>query len=146
MYCFFSGDEAGTEGSRGIRSHVSGLYVWPRWVIGEGVGELQLKNVNGRKYIVEAGFSPVETCLVHFLYFKHQLDEKYVPFGAFNPFGLNVDSNNWADEFNLFMDWQVTPNVFWHLGTGYTNPNKAAEECTGRTRCLFGQTWIGFYL
>ncbi len=146
QYMFFSGDD--NQNSGAINEYdpmFFGWYVWTRWVIGELVGETQTRNTNSRKLIAEVGLSPLEPMLVHFFYIKHLLVDEYYPMGVLNP--VPVTSHNYADEFNLFMDYQVMTNLFVHTGGGYIHPNKAAEEVFGSSKdALFCQLWLMFTL
>ena len=118
---------------------------WNRWVIGELVGETQLPNTNKKDLVIEIGCSPVETMVLHGMYIKHWLDEEY-----FAPLisGLGstpLSSDDWADEFDLYLDWQINDYLFVHVGGGYVSPNDAAEEVYGDDEdALFIQTWLRF--
>jgi len=121
-----------------------GFPSWNRWVIGELVGETQLPNSNKRDLVLEVGCSPVETMVLHAMYINHRLDEKYFA-AMITGFGsAPVSSRKWADEFDIYMDWQVHDYLFVHAGVGYVNPNKAAKEVYGNNDAFFGQLWLMF--
>ncbi len=124
-----------------------GWWAWNRWFIGEQIAEVWGLKTNTRKFIAEIGFYPVETCQVQLIYIKHQLDEKYFPAGvlSFMDPGNVVTDNDFADEFNLFMNWQVNDFLFVHSGVGLASPNQAAKEVAGDNKtALFAQLWLMF--
>ncbi len=119
-----------------------GWWAWNRWFIGEHIAEIWGLKTNTQKIIAELGFYPVEPCQIQFVYIKHQLDEEYFPLGVLNP--IPVTSTNFADEFNLFMNWQVNDFLFVHSGVGVASPNQAAKEIAGNKTAFFGQLWLMF--
>ena len=120
-----------------------GWWGWDRWFIGEQIAEVWGLKTNTRKFIAEVGFYPVEPCQIQLIYIKHQLDEKYYPYGSLNP--IPVTDTDFADEFNLFMNWQVNDFLFVHSGVGLASPNQAAKEVAGSNKtALFGQIWLMF--
>lgn len=119
-----------------------GWTVWNRWFIGEHMTEVFGLKTNTIKYIAEVGFYPVETCQIQAMYIRHQLDEKYFPLGVLNP--VPVSSKDFADEFNLFMNWQATDFLFVHSGLGFDVPNDGAQEILGNKTAVFAQLWLMF--
>jgi hypothetical protein len=143
-YVYWSGDDDFGDGD--IEEYdpmFLGWWAWNRWFIGEQIAEVWGLKTNTQKFIVELGFYPVEPCQIQLIYVKHQLDEKYFPAGVLNP--VPVTSNEFADEFNLFMNWQVNDFLFVHSGLGLAVPNQAAKEVAGDNKtALFGQLWLMF--
>ncbi len=120
-----------------------GWWGWNRWFIGEQIAEVWGLKTNTRKFIVELGFYPVEPCQLQFIYVKHQLDEEYFPYGSLNP--IPVTDTSFADEFNLFMNWQVNDFLFVHSGIGMASPNQGAKDVAGDNKtAFFGQLWLMF--
>lgn len=120
-----------------------GWWGWNRWFIGEQVAEVWGLKTNTRKLIAEIGFYPVEPCQLQFIYVKHQLDEEYFPLGSLNP--IPVTDTDFADEFNLFMNWQVNDFLFVHSGLGFASPNQAAKDVAEDNKtAFFGQIWLMF--
>jgi hypothetical protein len=104
---------------------------------------------NTIKYIGEIGFYPVETCQIQLMYIRHQLDEPYYPVGVLNPLlddtgGVLKVSKDFADEVNLFMNWQATDFLFIHSGLGFDIPNDGAKEIFGNKTAVFAQLWFMF--
>jgi hypothetical protein len=144
-YIFWPGDENRDDPNGDIQEYdpmFEGWTVWNRWFIGEHMTEVFGLKTNTIKYIGEIGFYPVETCQIQLMYIRHQLDEKYYPLGVLNP--IEVNSKDFADEFNLFMNWQATDFLFIHSGLGFDIPNDAAKEILGDKTAIFAQLWFMF--
>lgn len=142
-FIYWPGDEDPNDGD--IEEYdpmFEGWTVWNRWFIGEHMTEVFGLKTNTIKYIAEVGFYPVETCQIQAMYIRHQLEEKYFPLGVLNP--VPVSSKDFADEFNLFMNWQATDFLFIHSGLGFDVPNSAAKEILGNKTAVFAQLWLMF--
>jgi hypothetical protein len=144
MYVFFSGDsnleddEAEDYDPLFITSRI-----WNEWLIGQLVGEVQLSNTNKYAFIVEAGFSPIPKMQMAFMYLKHYLDEPYLGVSRGRR-ALNND--DYADELNLLVDYEVNSNLYAHFGAGYIIPGDAAEEFFGNDNdTFFSQVWLKFH-
>jgi hypothetical protein len=139
-YINFSGDDDPNDGDVEIFDPMfSGFPDWNRWVIGELVGEMQLPRFNKEAMIAEIGFSPVEKMTATLMYIKHELLEE-------NFVGNPVSSTDWADEFNLIVDYPLSKYLFSHIGLGYTMPGDAAEEVYGDNEdSFFAQVWLNFH-
>ncbi|MCG8531320.1 MAG: alginate export family protein, partial [Desulfovibrionales bacterium] len=134
MHQNFSGDGNAADGKvKGYDSMFSGASSWNHFFVGEMVGEAQLTNTNKQNWIVEAGFSPVETLSVSLMYIQHTLNEGAGP-------------DDWADEVNLFFDWFATDNIFVHWGMGMAMPGDAAVATYGDDdNAGFTQCQISYY-
>ncbi len=122
-----------------------GFPAWNYQVVGELVGEAQLAtpNTNKNDLIVEVGFAPFMPFFVSLSYIKHRLAEEYVSLGE--TAAIPVSSKNWADEWDLFIDWPIHDNLFIHLGMGYVIPNDAAKEYYGSDdNATFGQMLFSY--
>ncbi len=125
QYNYFSGDDDPLDDKdESYDPMFQGNTSWNRWVIGELIGEAQLPNINRKDFIVSAGFCPLETMMVSAHYIRHKLAEK-------NYFGTPLDSDEYATEYNLFVDWMVNENLIWGVGGGYTSPDDVAELIYG---------------
>jgi len=149
-YIFWPGDEDPNDGDvEEYDPMFEGWTVWNRWFIGEHMTEVFGLKTNTIKYIGEIGFYPVETCQIQLMYIRHQLDEPYYPVGVLNPLPdatggvLKVDKD-FADEVNLFMNWQATDFLFIHSGLGLDIPNDGAKEIFGNKTAVFAQLWLMF--
>ncbi len=135
MYVFFSGDDPDTRDWEEYDPMFFDFQSWNRWIIGELVGEAQLPNQNKKNLILEAGFSPIEPMVASLMYIQHRLDDE-------NSAGLSSD--DWADEWNLFVDYPISDNLFASLGLGYVTPGDAAEEALGDDDAFFTQLFLNF--
>jgi len=144
MYVFFSGDsdleddEAEDYDPMFITSRI-----WNEWLIGQLVGEVQLSNTNKYAFIVETGFSPMPRMQMAFMFLKHYLDEQYLGVSRGRK-ALNND--DYANEWNLLIDYEVNSHVYAHVGAGYIIPGSAAEEFFGNDDdTIFTQVWLKFH-
>jgi hypothetical protein len=138
MYVSFSGDDPDTLDNEEYDPMFFDFMVWNRWIIGELVGEAQLPNQNKNEMILEAGFSPVEPMTISLMFIQHRLDEE----GAF-VYGP-VSSDEWADEWNLFVDWPLGDHLFTSTCFGYVSPGDAAQEVFGNDDAFFAHMWLNF--
>jgi hypothetical protein len=139
MYVSFSGDDPGTTDYEEYDPMFFDFVSWNRWIIGELVGEAQLPNQNKKDLIVEAGFSPVAPMTISLMYIQHRFDENDTTF-----FG-SLASDDWADEWNLFVDWPVGDHLFASACLGYISPGDAAVEALGNDDAFFSQLFLSFY-
>lgn len=137
-YISFSGDDPGTTDYEEYDPMFFDFETWNRWIIGELVGEAQLPNQNKKDLIVEAGFSPMEPMTISLMYIQHRLDENDTTFYG------NLSSDDWADEWNLFVDWPIGDHLFASTCLGYVSPGDAAEEALGNDDAFFAQLFLNF--
>jgi len=139
-YIYFSGDDDPTDND--VEEYDPMFFdfkIWNRWIIGELVGETQLPNYNKQNIIAEVGFSPIEPMVISLMYIRHDLVEN-------NWLGMPLGSDEWADEFNLLIDYPIGDHLFVHSGLGYITPDDAAEEVFGDDEnAFFAQLWLNFY-
>jgi len=141
QYCYFSGDEDyEDDDAENYDPMFIGFKGWNQWIMGELVGEAQLPDTNKKVAIAAAGFSPVQRMTATLMYLNHKLDEEYYLFPA-----NQTDSDDWADEINLLIDYMVTKHLFAHFGVGYIVPDDAAEQAYGDDEdAYFGQVWLDY--
>jgi len=139
MYASFSGDDPNTADNEEYDPMFIGFGNWNRWIIGELVGEAHLPNSNKNDLVLEAGFSPKVPMTISLMYIIHKLEEKGTL--VYGP----VSSDDWAQEWNLFVDWPLSEHLFTHFGVGYTTPGDAATELLGSDDdAFFTQLWLNF--
>lgn len=138
MMVSFSGDDPNSSDNENYDPMFFDFMTWNRWIIGELVGEAQLPNTNKNDLIFEAGFSPFAPMTVSLMYIKHELDEKaacvYAP----------VNFDEWANEWNLFIDWPVGDHLFTSTAIGYVQPNDAAKSLFGTDDAFFAQLFLNY--
>lgn len=129
MFVSFSGDSDLEDDEAGDYDPMFSTFLtWNEWFIGQHVGEVQQPNTNKKALIVETGFTPTEKMQVALMYIKHTLNEKYVNASRSR---TALASDDYADEFNLLVDYEVTSYMNAHLGAGYVIPRDAAKEAFG---------------
>lgn len=139
MYTSFSGDDPDTADNEAYDPMFIGFADWNRWIIGELVGEAQLPNSNKNDLILEAGFSPKIPMTISLMYIQHKLEESET--SAYGP----ASSDDWADEWNLLVNWPLSENLFASAAVGYVTPKDAGEELLGSDDdAFFTQMWLNF--
>lgn len=103
---------------------------WGTWFQGEIVGEYFLFNSNQRNHMVKLSASPTDTVGVGAIYYHFALDEK-------NYFGTPVTSRSFADEVNLYADWQVNDHVYLSAVAGVAFAGEAARQAFGNDDTIF---------
>ena len=144
MYVFFSGDSDLEDGeAEDYDPMFITSRIWNEWLIGQLVGEVQLSNTNKYAFIVETGFSPMPRMQMAFMFIKHYLDEQYLGVSRGR---RALNSDDYANEWNLLIDYEVNSHVFAHIGAGYIVPGSAAEEFFGNDDdTIFTQVWLKFH-
>ena len=97
---------------------------WGTWIQGEITGQYLLFNSNQINHMVHLSAYPTEAIGIGAIYFHFDLDEK-------NYFGTPVGERDFADEINVYVDWQATEQVFVSALYGIALPGDAAEEVFG---------------
>jgi hypothetical protein len=141
MYVFFSGDsDLEDDKAEDYDPMFITSRIWNEWLIGELVGEVQLSNTNKFAYIAETGFSPTPKMQMSFMFIKHYLDKKYL--GVSRGRRLLKD-DDYANEWNLLVDYEINNNVYAHFGAGYIIPGDAAKEFFSNDNdTFFTQAWL----
>jgi hypothetical protein len=97
---------------------------WDTWTQGEIVGEYLLFNGNNRAHMAQLNVKPTDSLSVGLVYFNFSLDKA-------DYFGTSVRSKNFANEVNLYADWNVTDHVYLGAVGGLGFANAAAKEIFG---------------
>lgn len=143
-YIYYSGDsDLEDDEAEDFDPMFNGFMGWGQWLAGELVGEAQLANTNKQVIVGEVGCQPMENMKLTFLYLHNTLNEPY--FGVPGVGRFRLKDKDWADELNLFVDYDVTKWLYLNLGVGYIIPDKAAEEVFGNDEdAFFAQVWVWF--
>lgn len=124
-YSFFSGDDLGSRDNEGFDPLFYGFgRGWGTWLQGEIVGEYLLFNSNEKAQMVALRAKPAESLGIGLMYFRIDLDED-------NYFGAPTDGTRFADEWNLYADWQALDNLYVGAVAGLAKPGDAAESYFG---------------
>ena len=99
-----------------------GFSDWGSWFQGEILGEYALGNANLDSHMLKLKLQPIEPVTVNLLYFHFTIHDT----AAFE-----VTSEDYADEFNLVIDWAVNDHLSLSLVGAIAEPDDAAKEHTG---------------
>jgi hypothetical protein len=99
-----------------------GFYDWGYWYQGEILGEYVLSNSNLDSHMVQLNVKPIDTISINLFYYHFELHDA-------SDFG--VDSSNYADEYDLTVDWNPNDHLSFSVVGAYADPNNGAKEQTG---------------
>lgn len=97
---------------------------WGTWYQGEITGEYLLFNSNNNVHMVQLNVKPTESLSAGILYFNFTLDKA-------NYFGTPVKDKSFANELNLYADWNITDHIYLGAVAGVAWAGDAAEEVFG---------------
>lgn len=97
---------------------------WGTWFQGEITGEYLLFNSNNRVHMVNLNVQPTEGLSAGVMYFNFTLDKA-------NYFGTPVGDKSFANEVNLYADWNITDHVYVGGVAGLGWAGAAAEDVFG---------------
>jgi len=121
-YASFEGDKPGSEKSEDFDPLFYGFYDWGYWFQGEILGEYVLSNSNLNSHMVRLTLTPADSITVHLFYYNFHLD---------NAEGFGVQSDEFANEWDLTVDWTVNNHLSFSLVGAYADPSSGAREFTG---------------
>ena len=99
-----------------------GFNDWGYWYQGEVLGEYALSNSNLTSQMVKLNVKPVDGVAVNLFYYNFRLKDA-------EAFG--VQSADFADEWDLTVDWTPTDYLTISAVAGYVSPDAGAREWTG---------------
>ena len=99
-----------------------GFYDWGYWYQGEVLGEYVLSNSNLDSHMIKLNVKPIDSVSASLFYFKFKFDDASA---------AGVTSRDFADEWNLTVDWTATDHVTISAVAAYVDPDKGAREYTG---------------
>jgi hypothetical protein len=94
---------------------------WGNWYQGEILGEYALLNQNLDSHMLKLKFQPIDPVTVNLIYYQFMLHEAQ---------GIAA-SDDYADEYNLIVDWAVNDHLSLSVVGGIADPDDAAVELTG---------------
>jgi hypothetical protein len=121
-YAAFEGNNPNSSKSQDFDPLFYGFYDWGYWYQGEILGEYVLSNSNLNSHMVRLSADPLDSIHVNLFYYKFKLD---------NADGFGVQSSDFADEWNLTVDWTVNDSFALSVVGAYAKPDDAAKEYTG---------------
>lgn len=120
-YSQFSGDDPNT----GTFEEYDPLFYgfgrgWGTWLQGEIVGEYLLFNSNERAHQLVLKAKPIESLGVGVQAYRFFLDKAQY-------YGTPTQGRHFADELNVYADWQATSNLYLGAVAGVAKPGEAAQ-------------------
>jgi hypothetical protein len=137
-YAFFQGDDPDTPANEAFDPLFPGFYDWGTWWQGEIAGGYFLSNSNLISQLFRVHVSPAEAVSGGLLFFNFSLDQ---PRSA----GPDVTDRDVAFETNAYVDWKVNENFTVSFIGAFTDPGKAVQQFSGRTKNFtYGMLYIGY--
>lgn len=123
-YARFDGDDPDTETNEMFFEIAYGATDYGYWIQGDITGNYLLGNGNVESSMVRATLAPTASVTVNLIWlgFTLVVPEELDP---------AVTSDDFGDEFNLAVDWQVTDQVLVSAVLGAMVPGAAAKQWTG---------------
>jgi hypothetical protein len=121
-YASFEGDNPNSGKSEDFDPLFYGFSDWGNWYQGEILGEYVLTNSNLNSHMVKVNVKPVDPLSINLFFYHFRLD---------NPEGFGVQSRDFADEWNLTVDWTANEHLSFSLVGAYADPDSGAREFTG---------------
>ena len=95
---------------------------WGNWYQGEILGEYALGNSNLDSHMIKLKVQPTDAVAVNLIYYKFMFNDAAT---------AGTTSDNFADEYNLIVDWTVNPHLSISVVGAIADPDDAATEYTG---------------
>lgn len=130
----FDGDSPGTGTNEDFRMVAYGFTDYSYWFQGEITSGYILGNDNLQSHMLRLQAQPHEDVSLNIFYYDFTLDEP-------TSLAPNVQSDDWGDELNLIVDWQVSDSLSLNTVLGALIPGDAAQQWTGGD-----DTWAHFML
>lgn len=121
-YASFDGDDPATEDDELFREIAYGFTDWGSWYQGEITGEYVFGNGNLNSHLVRLKMQPQEELTLNLLYYNFKIDQ---------PASLGITSDDWGDEINFTVDWQVNDNLYVMGVVAALFPGTGAEQWVG---------------
>ena len=125
-YSFFSGDNDPTDRNSNAVDPLfySGPSGWGTWYQGEIVGEYLLFNSNEIAQMVNLSVNPTDKINGGLMFFDFSLDKN-------NYFGTPVSDTHFADEIDLYVNYNITDHIYFAVVGALAFPGAAAKEVFG---------------
>jgi hypothetical protein len=121
-YAAFSGDDPATAIDERFREVAYGYTDYGTWYQGEVTGNYPLGNGNLRSHMLRMTLAPRETVTVNLIYYRFSFDE---------PASFGATSDDWGDELDLTIDWEVDDRLSLAGVLRVLAPGRAATEIVG---------------
>ena len=135
-YAAFEGDNPNSSKSQDFDPLFYGFYDWGYWYQGEILGEYVLLNSNLNSHMVRLSADPLDSVHLNLFYYKFKLD---------NADGFGVQSSDFADEWNLTVDWTANDSFAVSLVGAYAKPDDGAKEAYGdNDDWMYGMAYVTY--
>jgi len=121
-YASFEGDDPDSSKSQDFDPLFYGFDDWGYWYQGEILGEYVLANSNLNSHMLKVNVAPTDDLSVNLFYYNFKVD---------NTDGFGVQSEDFADEWDVTVDWSATKHLSFSLVGAYVKPDDGAKEYTG---------------
>jgi hypothetical protein len=128
-YAHFDGDDPNTPEDERFREIAYGFTDWGTWYQGEITGEYVFGNGNLISHLVRVKTQPREGLTLNLMYYKFTLDQ---------PASIGVTHDDWGDELNFTVDWEVSEQIYLIGVVGMLFPGEGAEQFVGAS----GDDWL----
>ncbi len=98
-----------------------GFNDWGSWYQGEILGEYVLSNSNLDTHMLRLTVSPVDAVTANLIYYRFKIHDS----GAYG-----VTSAQFADEYDMMIDWTATRHLSFTLVAAYADPDSGARQST----------------
>jgi len=133
-YTGLEGDNPNTTKNEGFNELAYGFSDWGTWYQGEITGEHVFGLSNLNSHLLRVEMAPIESILVNVMYY-------YFEFNRASALGSQVNSQHFADEINIIIDWFVTDSSLLSASFAVAIPGKGGQQFTGGN-----QAWTQFML
>jgi len=121
-YAAFTGDDPATKDDELFREIAYGFTEWGSWYQGEITGEYVFGNGNLDSNLLRLKVQPTKELTFNLLYYNFKIDQ---------PASLGITSDDWGDEVNFTVDWQVNEHLYVMGVLAALFPGKGAEQWVG---------------
>ncbi len=131
-FAVVSGDDQNTTDFEGFEPLAYGFSDYEAWYQGEIAGNWIFANTNLKTHLLTGSFAISESLSTTVAYLNLSIDE---------PGSLGIESDDFGDELNVFLDWEATDNLFLSAAYAVLSPGDGAKQFTGGD-----DTWSHFML
>ena len=125
-YMHLSGDELDTPENEEFRGlfFTTGTRGWDTWYQGEIASQYHLFNQNQVTQMVKVTASPAQRWTVSLYYYRFDLEEPQF-------LGTPVSSTDWADEYNLMLEYALGERLYVFTALSWSPPGNAVKQLFG---------------
>ncbi|MBL4826758.1 MAG: hypothetical protein JKY66_03435 [Spongiibacteraceae bacterium] len=121
-YASLEGDDPDTQQDEGFRALAYGYTDWGTWYQGEITGNFVFGNSNLNSHLGRVQVSPHRDITLNILLYRFEINEEAA---------LGITDDDFGDEINLALDWQVNKQFFVSTVVGVLLPGEGGEQFSG---------------